>query len=120
MPITGTGEILLAMLTPNLGGKKTIKPLILVREAIFQTFVRIDKFTILPSPICKAVVTDNWILLIGQWPWNFNIAHQSDVTISLVHSQQHQLSTDGEIGGSQYLTIEVSNRRPNTMSFRFR
>ena len=83
-------------------------------------FFRIDKFTISTNPISKVVVTDNWILYIGQWPWSFNMAHQSDVSVSLVQSEHHQISTEGEAGGTQFLTIQVKNRRPRTKSFQFR
>ena len=63
---------------------------------------------------------DNWIVLVGQWPWRFNLAHQSDVTLVLVSSEHHQISTEGQAGGTQYLTIQVKNRRPNAESFTFR
>lgn len=55
-------------------------------------FLRIDKFTIMPSPISKAVVTDNWIVYLGQWPWSLRLAHQSDVSIALIKSSQHLVS----------------------------
>ncbi len=65
-------------------------------------------------------MTDNWIVLVGQWPWRFHLAHQSDVTLRLVGSEHHHISTEGEAGGAQFLTIEVRNARPNAESFSFR
>ncbi len=83
-------------------------------------FRRIDKFTIRTSPIAKVVVTDNWVVLVGQWPWQFELAHQSDVTTTLVASDHHHISTEGHLGGTQYLTVKVNNGRPNADSFVFR
>ena len=84
-----------------------------------QTF-RIDKITIRTNPVAKVVVTDNWIIMVGQWPWNFHLAHQSDVELAIIRTDHHQLSTDGEAGGTQFLTIRVKNRKPNSESFDFR
>ena len=81
---------------------------------------RIDKLSIRTSPAVKVVVTDNWIIMVGQWPWNFNLAHQSDVELKIIKTDQHQLSTDGQAGGTQYLSILVKNRRSNQESFTFR
>ncbi len=84
-------------------------------------FRRIDKFTIRTSPISKVVVTDNWLLLLGQWPWQLRLAHQSDVsTVSLVASDHHHISTEGQLGGTQFLTVKVHNRRRTEESFVFR
>ena len=68
----------------------------------------------------KVIVTDNWIIMVGQWPWNFHLAHQSDVELKIVKTDQHQLSTQGQAGGTQFLTILVKNRRDNSESFTFR
>ena len=83
---------------------------------IYFTF-RIDKLSIQTNPVCKVVVTDNWIMMVGQWPWNFHLAHQSDVELKIVKTDHHQLSTDGQAGGAQYLSILVKNRRSNLESF---
>ena len=83
-------------------------------------FLRIDKLCIRTNPVMKVVVTDNWIIMVGQWPWNLHLAHQSDVELKIVKTDQHQLSTDGQAGGSQYLSILVKNRRANLESFTFR
>ena len=91
-----------------------------VAKDINTEFRRIDKFSIRVNPLQKVVVTDNWIVMVGQWPWKFHLAHQSDVTLDLLSSEHHQISTEGQAGGTQYLTIEVKNRRPNAESFRFR
>ena len=58
--------------------------------------------------------------MIGQWPWDFHIAHQSDVELKIVKTDQHQLSTEGQAGGTQFLTILVNNRREALRSFTFR
>ena len=81
---------------------------------------RIDKLSIKTNPVVKVVVTDNWILMVGQWPWNFHLAHQSDVELKVVKTDQHQLSTEGQAGGTQFLSILVKNRRDNSGSFTFR
>ncbi len=81
---------------------------------------RIDKFTIQVTPLTKVVVTDNWLILFGQWPNQFELAHQSDISLTVVDSDQHHLSTEGHVGGAQFLRIKVNNRRPGTRSFIFR
>ena len=37
----------------------------------------------------------------------FAFSHQSDVSLSILSSDHHQISTEGERGGTQYLSIEV-------------
>ena len=91
-----------------------------VAKDINTEFRRIDKFSIRVNPLQKVVVTDNWIVMVGQWPWKFHLAHQSDITLDLLSSEHHQISTEGQAGGTQYLTIQVKNRRPNAESFVFR
>ena len=58
--------------------------------------------------------------MVGQWPWNFYLAHQSDVELTIVKTDQHHLSTEGQAGGAQFLSILVKNRRPNGEPFTFR
>ena len=94
--------------------------LILLSNKLTILFLRIDKLCIRTNPVMKVVVTDNWIIMVGQWPWNLHLAHQSDVELKIVKTDQHQLSTDGQAGGSQYLSILVKNRRANLESFTFR
>lgn len=91
-----------------------------VAKDINTEFRRIDKFSIRVNPLQKVVVTDNWIVMVGQWPWKFHLAHQSDITLDLLSSEHHQISTEGQAGGTQYLTLQVKNRRPNAESFEFR
>jgi len=83
-------------------------------------FRRIDKISIRTNPLCKVVVTDNWILMVGAWPWSLRLSHQSDVKLQLVTAEHHSISTEGEIGGAQYLHIKVVNRRKEIPSFIFR
>lgn len=91
------------------------------KNLIFLNFLfRIDKLSIQTNPVNKVVVTDNWIIMVGQWPWNFHLAHQSDVELKIVKTDMHQLSTDGQAGGTQFLSILVKNRRANAISFTFR
>ena len=86
---------------------------------INDEFRRIDKITIRTSTLTRVVVTDNWIIKVGQWPWKFHLAHQSDVELKLVKSEHLQISSnnDGEV---QYLSIRVDSRRNTTKPFNFR
>ena len=59
-------------------------------------------------------------MMVGQWPWNFHLTHQSDVELKIVNTDHRQLSTDGQAGGAQFLSILVKNRRSNLESFTFR
>lgn len=91
-----------------------------VAKDIEIEFRRIDKITVRTTPIEKVVVTDNWIILISSSPWRMRLSHQSDISLQLASCDHHQLSTEGEIGGSQYLKIEVKNRNPDIPSYFFR
>jgi len=83
-------------------------------------FRRIDKISIRTNPLSKVVVTDNWIVMVGAWPWSLQVSHQSDVSLQLASSEHHRISTEGEIGGAQFLHIKVINRKPEVPSFTFR
>ena len=48
------------------------------------------------------------------------ISHQSDVKLQLVNSEHHKISTEGEIGGAQFLHIKVVNRREEVPTYQFR
>ena len=74
-------------------------------------FRSIDKLQIRTSALTKIVVTDNWIVKVGQYPWKIQIAHKSDVTLELIKSVHLALSPDSDAGGVQYLTILVKSRR---------
>ena len=56
---------------------------------------------------------------VGQWPWKFNLAHQSDVQLKLIKSDHLNISSDNA-GEVQYLSISVSNRRNLSKPFDFR
>ena len=71
----------------------------------------IEKLQIQTSALTKIVVTDNWIIKVGQYPWKLHIAHKSDVTLKLIKSVHLALSPDSDAGGVQYLTIQVKSRR---------
>ncbi|XP_023344212.1 transmembrane protein 129 [Eurytemora carolleeae] len=83
-------------------------------------FRRIDKISLSLNPLERLVVTDNWILLLGPWPWSLHISHQSDSSLKLLNYDNHNISTEGELGGTQFLHIEVQSRKPGISSFRFR
>ena len=41
---------------------------------IFPIYVRrIDKISIRTNPLSKVVVTDNWIVMVGAWPWSLQL-----------------------------------------------
>ena len=80
---------------------------------------RIDKIIIRTSTLTKVVVTDNWIILVGQWPWKFHLALQSDVQLELIKSDHLNISSDNT-GEVQYLSIRVNNRRNPSKPFQFR
>jgi len=84
-------------------------------------FRRVDKFVIRCNPTSKVVVTNNWICKIGAWPWSFDLVHQSDVqSLDIKEADHHNISTEGQLGGVQYLTIEVRSRRRRVEPFLFR
>lgn len=83
-------------------------------------FRRIDKICLQISPLKRLVVTDNWVVVVGAWPWSLRISHQSDTSLQLLASEHHSISTEGELGGAQYLSIQVCNRRPEVAPFSFR
>lgn len=68
-------------------------------------FRRVDKLVIRSGNVGKVVITDNWILKVGQWPWSFAIAHQSDVRIEVIRSDNFNLSVDTPGAGAQFLTV---------------
>ena len=74
---------------------------------------RPDKLIIQTGSINKVIVSDNWILQVGQWPWNFNLAHKSNVQLELVKSVHLALSPDPDDagGGIQYLSVKVHDTR---------
>jgi len=91
-----------------------------VAKDIELEFRRIDKITVRTNPIEKVVVTDNWIVLVSALPWGMRLSHQSDISLQLADSDHHQISTEGDFGGTQYLKIEVKNRKSEIPSYFFR
>jgi len=94
-----------------------------VASSLNVEFRAVDKFVVQTNPFTKVIVTENWLALVGQWPWQFRLAHQSDVGeegLSIDGQDQHVISTEGHLGGAQYLSISVSNRRPGGEGFSFR
>ena len=86
-----------------------------VAADVEREFRRIDKLSVQPSPLSRLVVTDNWLVLTGCWPWSCHLSHQSDVSLQIVSSEQHRISTEGHIGGSQFLHIKVSKTQSRTI-----
>ena len=74
------------------------------------SFRRIDKISLRTSPLSRLIVTDSWVVVVGSYPWSFQLSHQSDVTLKIIDSEQHRISTEGHIGGAQYLHISINNR----------
>ena len=56
----------------------------------------------------KVVVTDNWLVLVTASPWSMNVSHQSDISLQLAKAEHHQISQEMQVGGTQFLSIEVS------------
>ena len=75
------------------------------------SFRRIDKISLRTSPLSRLIVTDSWVVVVGSYPWSFQLSHQSDVTLKIIDSEQHRISTEGHIGGAQYLHISINNRQ---------
>ena len=91
-----------------------------VMRDINAEFRRVDKLIVNTNTVTKVVVTDNWIMKVGPWPWQFYVAHQSDVKVEIVNSDHHNITIDGQVGGAQFLSISVVNRRPGVLPFSFR
>ena len=67
------------------------------------------------------VVTNNWIVQVGQWPWSFNLAHQNDAKVEIIRNDHHDITLDQQVGGVQFLSIAVvSETRTNVPNFTFR
>jgi len=91
-----------------------------LRADINTEFRRIDKIVVETNPLERVVVTDNWILVLGPLPWNFHLSHQSDASLKLLQSDNHSISVEGELGGTQFLTIQVDCRKAGVSEFKFR
>ena len=66
---------------------------------------RVDKFTSGPSGR-RLVVTDSWLLKTSAY--SVDVAHQADIHLTLVESEQHALNHEGSTGGgAQFLNIEI-------------
>lgn len=91
-----------------------------VSADIETEFRRIDKISIRTNPLVKVVVTDNWLVLVSAWPWGMSVSHQSDISLQLAGSVHHEISQEMQVGGTQFLKIEVKSRKPGVASFFFR
>eukprot|EP00088_Acartia_fossae_P003421 TRINITY_DN11435_c0_g2_i2.p1 TRINITY_DN11435_c0_g2~~TRINITY_DN11435_c0_g2_i2.p1 ORF type:complete len:386 (-),score=34.61 TRINITY_DN11435_c0_g2_i2:116-1273(-) len=81
---------------------------------------RVDKVCVELNSLTHLIITDNWIILLGVQAEDFRICHQSDASLTILDSDSHYLSPEGEAGGSQYLRIQVTNRKPDIPDFTFR
>ena len=57
---------------------------------------RIDKISVRTNPLSKVVVTDNWIVLVGAWPWSLQLRYAQctdvqQVAITLLSSATSQM-----------------------------
>ena len=59
--------------------------------------LRLDKLVIANSPVSKVIVTSNWIVKVGQWPWSFQIVHQGDAKVDIVNSDHHDITLDQQV-----------------------
>merc|ERR1719369_1074641 len=49
-----------------------------------------------------------------------SVSHQSDISLQLAGSVHHEISQAMQVGGTQFLKIEVKSRKPGVASFFFR
>jgi len=82
--------------------------------------LRLDKLVIANTPVSKVIVTSNWILRVGQWPWSFQIVHQADAKVDIVNSDHHDITLDQQVGGVQFLSIAVVTDKPTVPKLVFR
>ena len=56
---------------------------------------RIDKISVRTNPLSKVVVTDNWIVLVGAWPWSLQLRYAwsdvQQVAVTLFSSATSQM-----------------------------
>ena len=51
--------------------------------------------------------------------FNYPFTYESDIELKIVKTDQHQLSTEGQAGGTQFLSIFVKIIRDNSGAFTF-
>ena len=84
---------------------------------IIILFFSVNKIIIKINALTKIIATDNWIVKVS--PYNLNLAHQSDASLSVSACDSH-LYVPNRPEGSQCLTIDVKSTRPNVESFQIR
>ena len=87
-----------------------------VASDIDVEFRRIDKFTT-GAHGRRLIVTDSWLMMTSTY--FVHIAHQSDIHLTLVASQEHELSHESNVG-VQYLTIQVISVNQQVQPFTIR
>ncbi|XP_074640323.1 E3 ubiquitin-protein ligase TM129-like [Tubulanus polymorphus] len=87
-----------------------------VASSINVEFRRVDKFT--TGPIGRRmIVTDSWI--VKTTTYFVHVAHQTDIHLTLSHSEEHAITHDGN-PGSQYLQISVVSANDKVEPFQIR
>lgn len=77
-----------------------------VAASINDEYRRIDKICIQANPISKVIATENWIMKVTAT--YIHIAHQSDASLIVCHSDTHDISPDAS-GETQFINIKVSS-----------
>lgn len=65
----------------------------------------------------RLIVTDSWVMKTSAY--QVHIAHQSDIHLTLVAAQEHELSHESPTG-AQFLTISVDSVRDGVKPFSIR
>lgn len=81
-------------------------------------FRRIDKFASSVEILPRVIVTDSWVMVVSMYA--LTIVHQSDIRLSMLSSEEHQLSHVGGTGMVQILNIRVDTTRRDLPSFNIR
>ena len=87
-----------------------------VASTINIEFRRFDKFTS-GIPGRRVIVTDSWIMKTA--PYYVYIAQQSDIHLTLVGSDEHEISHQSDVG-VQFLNITVASVNEHVGSFSIR
>ena len=87
-----------------------------VASSVNTEFRRIDKFAT-GVPGARVIVTDTWVMKVTTY--RVHVAQQQDVHLTLMESQQHDLSPDSHLP-VQLLTIRVASANPAVQAFDIR
>lgn len=87
-----------------------------VASSVNTEFRRIDKFAT-GVPGARVIVTDTWVMKVTTY--RVHVAQQQDVHLTVMESQQHDLSPDSNLP-VQLLTIRVASANPAVQAFDIR